>query len=61
MDSAALRAHFEKISQPDTPRKNGLALLSLLSNLPPLSYNGLSHTRSADALSVAVIDMQIAS
>ena len=26
------------------PSWNGLALLSLLSNLPPLSYDGLSHT-----------------
>ena len=29
MDSATLRAHFEKFTKPDTPRKNGLAQLPL--------------------------------
>ena len=43
-DEARIFCDFRQIYQPDTPRKNGLALLSLLSNLPPLSYSGLSHT-----------------
>ena len=49
---------FGKNSQPDTPHKNGLALLSLLSTCHPSAILD-SATLVADTLSVAVIDMQI--